>query len=229
MTLIFLLLTVFIPALMQGDSTISLNPNRTAVLRLDGDGTFASAVYHAEGGESVTVRVESADGLDVVLELNGPDGQTLAYADAPDGEMPSLVRVRLADSGAYVLRVNSFNGEGRGDVNVTLTVETPAVLRPDQPTVWVPLGANRTATVVIAGFSGAATVSVRDPSGQLDVRVRLIDGDGAALAANDDHGSADVTLNRFDARLMTAAAADMTLEITEFLGRAGWLEVSISP
>jgi hypothetical protein len=229
MTLIFLLLIVFVPAFAQGDSTISLNSNRTAVLRLAGDGEFASAVYTASGGETVTIRADSGGALDAVLELIGPDGSTVVYADATDNERPSIMRVMLDEAGDYIIRVNTFNGEGSGEVEVTLTVEPPLALTPDSPAVWVPLGANAVATVLIDGFNGDATITVRDPKGLLDPRVEIVDADSAVIAANDDHGTADVSLNRFDARLTAAIPDGAAVQITEFLGRAGWVEVSINP
>lgn len=228
MTLIFLLLIVFVPAFAQGDSTISLNSNRTAVLRLAGDGAFTSAVYTSPGGEIVTIRADAGGTLDVVLELIGPDNSTIVYADAPDNETPSIVRVMLGGAGDYTVRVNTFNGEGSGEVEVTLTVEPPLMLTPGVPTIWVPLGANAIATVQIEGFDGEVTITVRDPKGLLDPRIELLDG-GAVVAANDDHGTADVTLNRFDAQLSAAIPDGAALQITEFLGRAGWVEVSINP
>ena len=228
MTLIFLLLIVFFPAFAQGDSTISLNSNRTAVLRLAGDGEFASAVYTSPGSETVTIKADSAGVLDVVVELIGPDGASIAYANAPDNEPPSIARVMLDGAGDYTVRVNTFNGEGSGEVELTLTVEPPLVLTPDSPTLWVPLGANAVATVGIEGFDGEAAITVRDPDGLLDPRIELLDG-GAVVAANDDHGTADVTLNRFDARLTAVIPDGAALQITEFLGRAGWVEVLINP
>lgn len=229
MTLIFLLLIVFVPAFAQGDSTISLNSNRTAVLRLAGDGGFASALYTASGGETVTISANSDGALDVVLELIGPDGVSIAYADAPDNDAPSIVRVVLADAGDYVLRVNTFNGEGIGEVDLVLIVEPPLVLTPETPALWVPLGANAVAAVRVEGFNAEMAITVRDPRGLLDPRIELMSADGEVVAANDDHGTADVSLNRFDARLSAAISDDAALQITEFLGRTGWVEVSINP
>lgn len=229
MTLIFLLLIVFVPAFAQGDSTISLNSNRTAVLRLTGDGAFASAVYALSGGETVTVTADSGGALDLVLELIGPDGTSISYADATDNDAPSIVRVPVGDAGDYIVRVNTFNGEGIGDVEITLIVEPPLTLTPDTLAIRVPLGANAIETVLIQGFDGEAAITVRDPNGLLDPRAELIGGGGVVVAANDDHGTADVSLNRFDARLTVGIPDGAALQITEFLGRAGWVEVSISP
>ncbi len=231
MTLIFLLLILFVPALAQGDSTISLNSNRTAVLRLAGDGAYATAAYDSDGGDVVSVTADSGGALDTVMELVGPDGRTIAYADAPDTDPSMLVRIALDEAGTYTIRVNTFNGEGSGDVMVTLTVQVPFALTPDAPTVWVPLGVGDVGVVTLDGFDSAdaMTITVRDPRGLLDPRVAVRDGDGTLMAENDDHGTADVTLNRFDARLTAAPTGGATLAITDFLGRAGWLEVSIRP
>src|SRR5690606_20808936 len=109
----------------------SLNSNRTAVLRLTGDGAFATGIYTSPGGETVTVAADPDGALDVILELIGPDGGTMAYADAPDNDAPSIVRVALDGAGDYTVRINTFNGEGSGEVEVTLTVAPPLMLTPD--------------------------------------------------------------------------------------------------
>ena len=102
MTLIFLLLTVLLPVFVQGDSTISLNPNLAAVLRLDGDGRFASAYYDSEGSEVVSIEARAAEPpLDLVLELLDADGHTLAYVDAPDTDGA------VAGNGRSALHINT--------------------------------------------------------------------------------------------------------------------------
>jgi hypothetical protein len=230
MTLIFLLLTMLMPVPKQADDTISLNPNRTAALRLDGSGAFATTVYDSPGGETITL---TADGgaLDIVVELLAPDGTSVAYADGPENQAAVLTRVYLDKSGPYTVRVNTFNGEGVGDVELALTVHEAHVLTPDEPLLWVPLGANEVASVALDGFEGEGlTITVRDPRGLLDPRIVLVDMAGSMVAENDDHDGTDPALNRFDARLTGFAAGDgQTLVITEFLGRPGWLEVSIRP
>ena len=85
---------------------------------------------------------------------------------------------------------------------MTLTVEPPLMLTPESTTLRVPLGANAVATVHIEGFDGVAAITLRDPNGLLDPRILLTDANNRIIAANDDHGTADVTLNRFDARMI---------------------------
>lgn len=231
MTILTLLLSFLFSLLAQADSTIFLESNLAAVLRLTGDGTFAAAYYDSSGGETVTIRAESAgEPLDLVLELLGADGQTIAYVDAPELSAPVISRERLESAGRYTVRVNTFNGEGIGDVHVTLTIEPPYVLTPDAPSLRVALGANDAAQVSLDGFdlSQPLTISVSDPTGQLDAQLAIIDA-GTVLATNDDHTSTDPSLNRFDAQLTTTLPDGAVLQITDFLGRTGWFTVSIRP
>jgi hypothetical protein len=57
----------------------------------------------------------------------------------------------------------------------------------------------------------------------------LTSTDGTPITENDDHGTSDVSLNRFDARLTATVSDGAVLQITDFLGRPGWLELSIRP
>ena len=96
----------------------------------------------------------------------------------------------------------------------------------------IPLGANEAVEIPLEGFDPPhtqLTITVRDPRGLLDPYMVLVDENGALLAFNDDHLTADPSLNRFDARMSTAFPDGARLRITEFLGRPGWLELSINP
>lgn len=229
MTLIFLLLIALVPVLKLGDSTISLNSNRPILLRLAGDGEFAVATYDSDGGEQVTLTAESAL-PSVVLDVIDPTGDTIAYAEADSTGVVTLPRLTLENAGRYIVRANTFNGEGTGEVTVTLTRHAPPVMTPDGTTLRVPLGAGEVAAITLEDFEGATvTITVRDPGGLLDPLVTVTDVQSVGLASNDDHGSADVSLNRFDARLTVALGAQPTVFISEFLGRPGWFEVSIRP
>lgn len=231
MTLIFLLLTVLLSVLAQGDSTISLNPNRASVLRLVGDGHFASAYYDSPGGETVTIRAEfTGEPLDLVLELLGVDGLTRAYVDPPDPGAPVVSRVHIDTAGRYTVRINTFNGEGTGDVTVTITPEPQHVLTPDNPRLYLALGTNDSVPVYLEGFDLAQplTISVSDPTGRLDAFLKVVNT-RVVLMSNDDHGTPNPALNRFDAQLTGEIPPGAFLLITDFLGRAGWLEVSINP
>lgn len=231
MTLIFLLLTVLLPVFVQGDSTISLNPNLAAVLRLDGDGRFASAYYDSEGSEVVSIEARAAEPpLDLVLELLDADGHTLAYVDAPDTDGAVISGIHMDYASRYTVRVNTFNGEGVGDVSVTVTPEPDYVLTPDTPALRVPVGANQRVLVYLEGFDLTQTleITVSDSTGQLDPRLDVVNT-RVVLMSNDDHGTADPSLNRFDARLTAQIPPGAILMITDFLGRAGWLNIAISP
>ncbi|MBC8098350.1 MAG: hypothetical protein H7Y11_02805, partial [Armatimonadetes bacterium] len=134
--------------------------------------------------------------------------------------------------GEYSVRVNSFNGVTVGEVELLLTLDAALDTQtPSVDTLTVTLYADEVYGVPlmlesIAGLS----ITVRDPLGVLDPLVTLRDAEGRVVAANDDHNTLDLTLNIFDARISPAEVLPpgaYTLEIREFLGRAGAMEVVI--
>ncbi len=236
----------------QGDSTTFIAANTPLTLRLNGQNP-AIMTYSSPGNETITLKARALSGEsdtvpDTVVELLSPDGTRLAYNDdlavsveglqATDSQ---IARVFLAQPGAYTLRVNSFNGVTEGEVEITLTVvdgvgfveeitDGVRVLR-------VNLGHDQRFVHTFEALEGETLhITARDPRGVLDPIIMIYDAAGERIAANDDTDTpfalVGLTLNTFDAQIPVFRApsdGSITLELREFLGRAGRIELRIAP
>lgn len=231
--LLLLILIFGALAQAQGPDVPRLIPGTALTLTLDGQGA-AVATFTAASGDHVTLSAQAIDDLDTTLELLGPNGRRAAFNDDHGTDDPALAAsdsrilwLTLDHAGEYVVRVDSFNGVTAGDVQLTLDVLPP----PDAAAREVLLLRGEALTIPLALDAGdRLTVTLRDPRGLRDPLVRLVAPDGALIAANDDHASADLTLNLFDARLAVTvdAAGEYRLELREFLGRGGLLALEIA-
>lgn len=188
----------------------------------------------------VTTQVEDSDLFDSVLELLTPAGQQLAYSDDQLREDGTLERnaqllVRLPEDGRYTIRVDSFNGVSTGAVTVELNVlpdfEVTVTEADDRSVITVNMLAGVAFTYPLDLPAAAqVTITARDLSGTIDPILTLRDAAGDMLASNDDHNSADTRLNIFDAQLVDvplAAPGRYEIEVADFLGRVGTVEVTI--
>lgn len=230
-----LLLILIFGALAQAQApdVPRLIPGAALTLTLDGAGP-ALATFAATSGDRVTLTALAVDELDTTLELLGPNGRRVAFNDdhgTDDAALAAsdsrITRLTLDHAGEYVVRVNSFNGVTSGDVRLTLDVLPPL----DADTRDVLLLRGEALTIPLALDAGdRLTVTLSDPRGLRDPLLRLYAPDETLSAANDDHGSGDLTLNLFDARLevTVSAAGQYRLELREFLGRGGLLALGIA-
>lgn len=240
--LFLLLLTLLAPAFVADYSNISEHVIRTADLRLAGDGRFAELTFEARAGDVVTITARG-EALDVVLDVLGPEGDRLAYNDdwaggqAVESGDPALaglsvtdaaaVRLPVSVDGALIVRVNTFNGEGAGDVAVEVWRTEPLTVSVGE-TVWAPIPSAGSVQVSVEADEGPFTITVSDASGQLDPVAQAFDAAGVLIAANDDHAGVSLDLNRFDAAVRVRQAGRFDLRITEFMGRAGWVKVQVA-
>jgi hypothetical protein len=220
----------------QAPDVPRLIPGAALTLTLDGQDP-AAATFTAAAGDRVTLTAQAIDDLDTTLELLGPNGRRVAFNDdhgTDDAALAAgdsrIARLTLDHAGEYVVRVDSFNGVTAGDVRLALDVLPP----PDAGARDVLLLRGEALTIPLALDAGdRLTVTLRDRRGLRDPLVRLYAPDGTLSAANDDHASADLTLNLFDARLAVTigAAGEYRLELREYLGRGGLLalEITVSP
>lgn len=213
-----------------------------ADLRLTGDGRFAELTFEASAGDVVTVAARAAD-LDPVLDVLDATGDRLAYNDdwaggqeveSDDPALASLsatdaavVRLQVPADGELTVRVNTFNGEGVGDVSVEVWLTDPLTVSAGA-TLWVPIPLAGSAPVEVVVDGGPFTVTVSDPAGSLDPAVIVRDSTGVVIDANDDHGGVRPDLNRFDAAVRVQQKGRFELRITEFMGRAGWVQVQVA-
>lgn len=226
--------------LLQPDSSTSLESNTALTLRLDGK-SAALLTYTAPEVQTITLTVRAISELDPVVELLTPDGQRLAYNDDASltGLAPTdaaLVGLTLPEAGDYTVRVNTFNGVTEGEVEVLLTVvdSIPATIsEPDEgiTTIQVQLPKNGVYRYELPITTDQMVqITARDPFGGLDPVLTLRNAAGEVVTRNDDHNSTDWTLNIFDAQLkeiIIPADGVYTLELREFIGRAGVIEITI--
>ncbi len=245
--ILYLLVLMGVPTWAQTDSTVFLQSDTPVILRLAGNGQPAEAFFEGEAGQIITVVAQAADAsaIDPVLEWVSPEGERSAYNDdwagertdltAPDGfeslaaSDSALIRLVLTQTGTYSARVNTFNGEGVGEVSLTVSVEPIRTLMMGQP---YSVGLHRAEVAGLAlelSAGQTVTLTAHDPSGRLDSLLEVISPDGQIGASNDDHGTEDIHLNRFDSRLtFTAVAAETyTVRVRDFLGRAGVMTVTV--
>lgn len=243
--------TVYARPSAQPDSTVFLDSNTPVILRLTGHGQPAEAVFEGEQGQIITLVAQAVDPttVDLVLEIVIPSGERLAYNDSWLGEGTNLTppigfeslavsdavlsRLILPDSGTYTVRLNTFNGEGVGDATLTLMIEPVGALILGEV---YPLGLHRAeiGTVTLALSAGEkVSMTALAQRGRLDPWLELTNPAGEILAANDDHGTTDLSLNVFDSRLTFTAETDgiYTVRVREFLGRAGTIHLlaEVSP
>lgn len=203
----------------------------TLVTLAAGDGPV-DVVYEMAGDErlNITARSLAAEPIDVTLEILR-DEQRLAYNDDHHSDSDTLAPLDAAihdfeppAPGPYTLRVHSFSGAQSGGVALTIepaphvpaceTTPTQIILRPHRPFLCeIDLTAGQ-----------LLTVTARDRGGTLDPLLRVLSPEGDMLAMNDDHGSADLSLNVLDSRIAGfSAPADgrYRIQLSDFSGRAG--------
>ncbi len=214
---------------------------QTITLKPDGPTRF---FYEGRAGEIVTITTEADAALDTILDLRDPNGARVAYSDdtltiGEAGSMAvspfaAIAAAVLPEDGVYTLYVNSFNGVSTGEARILLTrAETsPAMIEAgdDQQKQLIHIRAGRPHRWQWAARTGDSfQITARDASQTLDPILKLEGPDGGIIAFNDDHNSADTSLNTLDARLQYTFSADttITLIIGDFLGREGEIEVII--
>jgi hypothetical protein len=242
---LLILLTAALPALAQSD--IVIEPNKPLIVELSGTGAV-EVIYRAQGAETISVQARSLEAggtLDTTLEIVDAAQVRLGYNDdhgTPRADLApfdSLIAdVELPSAGDYLIRVNSFSGATAGRIELTLTSDAVAA-EPTQQTgtdleplvIEGVVPNNESYSYSIALTAGQViTISVRATDNTLDPKIALISPEGGAVATNDDHGSTDTTLSRYDSRIANyAVTADGTyrVDISGFGGIGGTFEMTI--
>jgi hypothetical protein len=186
---------------------------------------------------SISTQTSGENAPDTVLTLLDSQGRVLAHQDDQwlDGVFVKdahLLRVVLPQDGAYVVRVDSFNGVSIGDVQVTISeVSNTTLLSADNDVQVMQVNLAKGETfrhIIQATTDQNISISVRDTSSTLDTFVRVFDANGAMIASADDAYGQD-NLDMLDTALTLVIAEDgaYTLEVIDFLGRAGVFELTI--
>lgn len=244
-TLVLTLCLSAVHTMAQG--TPNLEPDTPLVVSITADEP-AVVIYESPGDEVLDFSVRAlSDDLDTTLALLGPDDELLAYNDdtlvQDDAGNPQVQRnpqldaVYLAQAGRYRLRVDSFNGVGEGEAELLVSASPSVMLlgaagTEDTQVYAVRLLAGARAIIELDLSAGQRlTLTARDTSRTLDPVLRLSDAAGVMLAENDDHGSADLTLDVLDAQITDVEiVSDGTYQVMvwDFMGAAGRLELQVT-
>jgi hypothetical protein len=176
---------------------------------------------------------------DSTLTLIAPNGLVLAYHDDTriGDEVDSnatLTNILLPSDGEYTLQVDSFNGVSEGAVTVVMSEVAPfTVLESDESSTQLQVDL-RVGDVFVYALPTADTaqtlqITVRDTSNTLDPFIRIRNSDGEIITTVDDTPSLAELLNLFDSqvRIEIPANTNYTLEVIDFLGRVGQVEIYI--
>lgn len=164
----------------------------------------------------------------------GTHGAPQVPAVLPDAVLQAFV---LPQTGEYRLRVDSFSGVTQGDVQVTLNLTPVSAQALDwdfsQTALSVRLAPSRSRLLRLPLALGESVrLIARDVTGTLDPVLQVLDEQGIVLAENDDAPPEWLIgegLNVLDAGMLFSAPAEgiYTLQLGDYLGRSGELEVQI--
>lgn len=200
-------------------------------------------LYTGEAGQTVNITTRSleAGAVDTVLEVR-LGNRRLAYSDnhpAPRGNLAvsdaAVYALRLLQAGEYTIRLDSYGSIDVGQVEVLLEVVDPFAAEVETSdegvTVTATLLPRQPYTYALTAQAGERlTITARDLSHRLDLILRVRDSEGNVLLMNDDHGSSDLTLDAFDARIgafAAPAAGDYSIVVTDALGRGGRFQLTL--
>jgi hypothetical protein len=234
---LILLLLLTLPLSAQEDNARPLTLNDEAVVTVVVDAPAILTLDNATAGAVITITARAVDGtqVDPVLWLVDSEARLLAYnhntlaADGLIDVAAAITNLVLPTAGLYTIYVDSFNGVSTGEVEVTIRETDRFNIIVDETgslhVMRLSLPEDSIFVYPITVQQGdIMTITVRDGNRQLDPYIRIVNSNGVPVMSNDDHTSADLSLNIFDARITDwQVPADDTymLEVSDFLGRAG--------
>ncbi len=181
--------------------------------------------FLGEGGDMVTIAVDSSGSIDTELVLIDPDGETLEYDDdSGPGSDPELRQIILPAFGGYTIQVTPFLPLDAGEVTVTLTLDS--ALTVDGPAVSVTL--NEKTPVQTLSFNAEAGQTLR-----LTLEsASLVEGEPVVFVFQSEEELAFVRVGRAERQSIeftpqTDAPVRVVIEIGED-GGFGALDVSIN-
>jgi hypothetical protein len=241
-----LLLLLIQPAHAQNAQPQPITPGETLTVTLEpGIPALFAYTSDAESTIAITARALEQPGdfpLDTVIIVRDSDDSRIAYNDnhgtgrtdlAPED---SLIPALTLPPGDYTIVIDTFHGIIGGAVEVTLSAIDPFDTTIETADEAIAItGTLPPRTPYTYTFEAAAgdtlTLTGRDASGTLDPRLALLAPSGDLLAENDDHASADLTLNVLDARISAVTIPEngtYTVMLLDFLGRPGDFALTIA-
>lgn len=240
------LVWLMLPAALTLAQSGTITPDETLRVTVGADAPVELRYNHADDAAAVQIIAQGIPGdddtaPDTIIEVLTDDYERIAYADdrvLSDGEIDTDAQfsaLMLPAAGTYIIRIDTFNGVTGGEVDVTLTTVDPFdTTQEETNTAQIVKGSLpelmpfRYVLNVAAGEMWQITA--RDTSGSLDPMLFMYDAAGDLIAANDDHETFDLTLNRLDAQLTVTAEDDATwtLELRDFMGQSGTFELQLT-
>lgn len=243
-----LVLTLRVGARDATGEPVYLQTGEAQIITVNGDNRPVLLAYETGSpGSTITVTARSleAEGaVDTVLMVLSPNGRRLAYSDNHNSGLPALritdsaiTDLILAEAGTYTIWVSSYGGIGVGDVEVlvnAVNIFRAQVMEADD-------GVNVDGFLpprlvyeyaFFARGGDVFTITARDQSGTLDLRLLLTRVEGEIVAENDDHASGDLTLNVLDARIadfVIPQTDTYIVQVMDMLGRPGSFNLTVIP
>ncbi|PJF27075.1 MAG: hypothetical protein CUN53_05425 [Phototrophicales bacterium] len=243
LSLFVILLLAFATSVFAQESfPVSIDETKSVTIEISG--SPVDLIYRAPQAQTINVQARSLVGstLDTTLEVLDAAQVRLAYNDdhgtsrADLNPFDSLITaLDLPAAGDYLIRVGTFSGAAAGQVEVTLTLGTTPIAPNlgDTPVETVrgevPSGDRFIYPVQLAAGTNL-TITVRAIDNALDPKVALVNPEGVAVATNDDHGTQDTTLSRYDSRIANfaiTASGQYQIEVSGFGGIGGVFELII--
>ena len=238
---VLVLLALIIPLHAQENEHLALTLNTPIQVQVTADKPGVLIYENSTSGSVFTIETRAlSEAFDSVVWVVDVDNHLLAYNDNAlvSGEIETnayLANLTLIEAGRYTIYVDSFNGVSEGEVEVVLRehdIFAVVVEETDNATIITASLPEDSvfAYPLVLEAPEILTITARDISGTLDPYLRIVDSSGNILISNDDHHSTDLTLNLFDAQIAEWEApenATYTIEVLDFLGRAGEIEVQI--
>ncbi len=184
----------------QGSGTITIGQTVTGSLNQ----SQQTWTFSGNAGDVISIEMNSTD-FDTYLELNGPNGQQVAFNDDGGPGLNSFINgFRLPTSGTYTIIARSFANAGRGTYTLTLTAggvvvptPTPFPTQPPPPssdrgaiefgqTVTGSLNQSQERWTFTANAGDVITIEMN--SSDFDTYLELHDADEQQVAFNDDGG-----------------------------------------
>lgn len=234
--LLILIFSVAIFAQAQEDN--QLIPGEALRVNLSADAPI-QLFFTADEAQTITLTaqaIESENTPDAVLWIVDSENHLLAFNDnLGENNNPRIENLYLAQAGIYTIYVDSFNGVSEGEVEVLIEQSN----RFNEQIVSDESGIQIIASLpehslytyeVELQADAVVMITAQDTSGVFDPYLRILDSENNALVANDDHNSADIDLDIFDARIsnwIVPADGLYQIEVRDFLGRSGEFVLSI--